>query len=330
MTGAGEPPRGTAPPARLWAVTCLFNPHGAPTRIENFRVFRERLRVPLVTVELAFDGRFALGAGDADILVQLGGGDVMWQKERLLNIAIARVPAGCSAVAVFDADIVLADQDWPARALRALDDAPAVHLFTDVYLLARGVVPRTGAPLHHHGVRRSVAAALAQGIDAAAAFGDPHAGGATRLCWGGAWAYRRDLLARHGLYDAHILFGGDTAIAAACVGEAAMAALQARHAMTPAHRRHYRAWAAGWSSAVAGRVAALPGKAFHLWHGDFANRYTLDHHRTLAALDYDPAADLIGDPDRPWRWSGAKPALESYLADYFAARRDDGAAGPPP
>jgi hypothetical protein len=43
-----------------------------------------------VTVELSFDGRFELAGSDADILIQLSGGAVLWQKERLLNLALKR------------------------------------------------------------------------------------------------------------------------------------------------------------------------------------------------------------------------------------------------
>src|SRR5262245_42591250 len=80
---------------RLWAITSYFNPAGYRNRRENYRLFRERLAVPLVTVEWARDGRFALGPEDAEVLVQVSGGDVLWQKERLLNVALRHLPDDC-------------------------------------------------------------------------------------------------------------------------------------------------------------------------------------------------------------------------------------------
>ena len=53
--------------ATFWAITCYFNPVGYRRRLENYHLFRQRLNVPLVTVELSFDERFQLSAGDADI-----------------------------------------------------------------------------------------------------------------------------------------------------------------------------------------------------------------------------------------------------------------------
>ena len=48
---------------RLWAVTCHFNPCGYHRRIANYRVFRDRLQIPLLTVELSFTGTFELRPG---------------------------------------------------------------------------------------------------------------------------------------------------------------------------------------------------------------------------------------------------------------------------
>jgi hypothetical protein len=72
----------------LWAVTSYFNPAGFRRRRENYRVFRDRLAVPLAAVELSFNGHFELAPQDAEILIQIPGRDVMWQKERLLNVAV--------------------------------------------------------------------------------------------------------------------------------------------------------------------------------------------------------------------------------------------------
>ncbi len=91
---------------RLWAVTAYFNPCRYRTRLENFRTFRERLAVPLVAVELVYGGRPELEAGDANVLVRVEGHNVLWQKERLLNVALSLLPDRCEAVAWVDCDLV--------------------------------------------------------------------------------------------------------------------------------------------------------------------------------------------------------------------------------
>jgi len=82
----------------LWAITCYFNPVRYERRLANYRRFREHLSVPLLTVELCYDGRFDLDDGAADVMLQLPGTDVMWQKERLLNVAVAALPPECTKV----------------------------------------------------------------------------------------------------------------------------------------------------------------------------------------------------------------------------------------
>src|SRR5262249_46941224 len=90
----------------LWAISSYFNPAGFRRKLANYRLFRERLIVPLVTVELAYGPNFQLTEGDADVLVQIRGRDVMWQKERLLNLALQALPGECKNVVALDCDII--------------------------------------------------------------------------------------------------------------------------------------------------------------------------------------------------------------------------------
>jgi hypothetical protein len=44
----------------MWAITSYFNPAGYKLRLSNYRKFRANLGTPLVTVELSFDGTYAV------------------------------------------------------------------------------------------------------------------------------------------------------------------------------------------------------------------------------------------------------------------------------
>src|SRR5262245_24288280 len=96
---------------KLWAITCYFNPVGYRRRLENYLTFRQRLRAPLITVELSYGETFQLARGSAEILIQLRGQDVLWQKERLLNVALAAVPPACDKIAWLDCDVVFERSD---------------------------------------------------------------------------------------------------------------------------------------------------------------------------------------------------------------------------
>ncbi len=192
----------------LWAITSFYNPIGYRRRLLNYREFRARLNVPLVAVELAFDRGFELAAGDADILIQLRGGDVMWQKERLLNLALAAVPPNCRKIAWVDSDVVFDRADWAEATSRLLDRAGIVQPFSHAYDIPP-VSPRAGFRTKDAiAIRGGLVSAIESGGEPAATFAVQPEGG-RRYARGFAWAARRELLERHGFFDECIIGGGD-------------------------------------------------------------------------------------------------------------------------
>ena len=311
-----------SPDGSLWVVTSFFNPAGYCRKLANFRRFRERLGAPLVAVELGFDGRFSLEPRDADVLVRVQDGDVMWQKERLLNIGIGAVPSSCDTVAWVDCDVIFGMPDWPSRARAALERDGLVHLFRDRHNLPRD------APIDRlatwPGPATSVSAVhkLATG---AASPDDLTRNNSTleiRATSGLAWAMRRETLARLRLYDACIVGGGDRTILCAALGRFDLAVRAQR--MNARRAEHYLAWARPFFAAVDGRVESLPGAAFHLWHGQLEDRRYATRADHLA--DFDPFSDIAPAADGCWRWSSDKPGLHAALRQYFHDRDEDGEA----
>lgn len=312
------------PPARgsLWAITSYFNPAGYRCRGQNYRRFRERLAVPLVTVELSFGGDFELRPGDADILVQIRGGDIMWQKERLLNIGMKRVPVECRKIAWMDCDLLFADAGWPERASEALEEVSLLHLFQECSDLPRGATPdKRGGEATGVSAPSMVYRIVAEGDapeDLLLRFPRVER---TATC-GLAWASRREVLEAHGFYDACILGSGDRAILSAALGrfECCTRGIQ----MNARREAHYLAWARPYFETVGGRIGYLSGRVFHLWHGEIRDRRYGERDRGLAALDFDPVADIALDPEGAWRWSSNKRELHAFVRDYFTSRNEDG------
>lgn len=309
--------------AELWAVTSYFNPEGYQRRRQNYRVFRERLKAPLAAIELSFDGRFELGPGDADLLIQLHGGDVMWQKERLLNFAIARLPAACRAVAWLDCDIVFSDDSWPEQALEQLRTFPLLHLFRYPYDLG----PDGDLSQPDSLPQRHLSESFVQGVNSGRAdwhslvVAEPRVSGGWAA--GLAWAMTRDLWSRHGLYDASILGGADRMIAAAAYGMFDVP--QRRFQMSDAQMEHYLAWAEPFHASVQGRAACLQESVFHLWHGDIANRRRPEiRFGGFSQFGFDPQMDIVADETGLWRWSSEKPEMHQFVRNYFAVRKEDG------
>lgn len=305
----------------LWSITCHFNPCRYSTKLANYRTFRRHLRTPLVTVELVFDGVGELRPGDADRLVTLRGGDVLWQKERLLNVALASLPASCDAVAWVDADVVFLRDDWPAAAAAMLERLPLLQPFSHMVSL-----PREGS-LDEAAVippqRVAVARAIAESRCSPAALSENGASMQFAVASGRAWVIRRDVLDRHGLYDAMVVGSGDKMIHLAALGMAER--VPSAYSMNDRQAAHYLEWARPFHDAIGGRVGYVEGSVVHLWHGSMTARRYNQRHVDFARFDFDPRADIRIDAGGCWRWNSDKPAMHAFVTDYFAGRNEDGA-----
>jgi hypothetical protein len=312
--------RTNAPYADVWAVTSYFNPARFKRRLANYHVFRRHLAVPLVTVELSFDGTFDLQSGDADVLIQLHGRDVMWQKERLLNIGFRHVPASCRKIAWLDCDVVFGSDDWKLRASQALEQCAIVHLFDERHDLAPDAQTDRRPTPNAEATAFSSIYKLAAGRAVPDEFRRMGVVGALRSTTGLAWAARRELLDRHGLYDACIAGSGDKANACGALGRLDDAIVA--HRMNSRRAEHYLAWARPFSHAVQHAVGYVPGAIFHLWHGDLANRRYAERPSWLER--FDPFTDIALDRNDCWRWSSHEADLHTTLRRYFESRLEDG------
>ena len=292
----------------LHAVTCLFNPCGYRRLVENHRTFAAALArqgVPLTTVELSFDGRFEVPGS-----VRLFGDPAvhtLWQKERLLNVGIESLPPEVDKVAWVDADLLFLNPDWAADTERVLEDYPVCQPYRRAHMTdAAGRVASS---------RRSIGQALAEGLTPT---------------WkdhpGFAWAARRELIAAGGpggggLYDRHVVGGGDRAMALAWLGRPKSDGPQDR---APRWWADYLAWAEPQAAATGGTIGVAGGDVVHLYHGEKADRRYQERVAYLSDHDFDPAADLERGHGGLWRWASDKPAMHRAVRRYFERRNDDG------
>jgi hypothetical protein len=155
----------------LWAITCYFNPIGYRRRLVNYKIFREHLDIPLVAVELAYGPGFELEEKDADILVQLRSEDILWQKERLLNVALQALPSTCRKVVWVDCDVVFESTDWAERTSLLLDRFMLVQPFSQLHCMPSEWQPGHGRLLGSV-VWLSVPFRIASGMTVAAWIGN--------------------------------------------------------------------------------------------------------------------------------------------------------------
>jgi hypothetical protein len=282
----------------------------------NYRLFRERLGLPLVAVELAYGPDFELADEDAEILIRRRGGDVLWQKERLLNIALQALPDTCRKVAWVDCDVVFESADWSARTSLLLDRFKLVQPFSHLHRMPPDWEPGRELTVESE-LLHSVPFLIASGVPVATCLGTPAS--QMQCSPGYVWAANREFLKEHQLYDACIVGGADSAIVRAAYGRFEDA-LRLQHL----NRDHYLAWAAPFHDAVRSNVAFVDGNLFHLWHGKSVHRGYRERNEGLARFRFDPSTDVAVDQSGVWRWSSDKSEMHEFVRNYFASRKEDG------
>ena len=303
---------------RLCVLAVHFNALGYRTPRVNFLRFLEPLvrgRAHVVVAEGLYADVPPLPAAvrEAETWVGVPCEGGLWQKERLLNVALERVPDSCSAVAWLDGDVLFGDPRWMPKAVEALDGGQRfVQPFHNFVRLPRQ--PDAAGGLVWAGYGYQVAR------DSRAAGQDWVTHGHTGLAWAGP----ADLLRSTGLYDRWISGTGDHLMAHAMTSTVdSPCVAEALGADTPGHRDFSR-WAAGWASAGPAGVGCLEGAIFQLWHGEYGNRRYLEREADLRALGYDPRADLELTHEGAWRLRPGRRDINDWADALLGDRREDG------
>jgi hypothetical protein len=305
----------------LQVITTYYNPCGYRTRRRNYDIFAATLRlsgIPLLTIECAF-GTQPFSLGPALDVVQIRSRSLIWQKERLLNLAVSWLPKSVRFVAWLDCDLLFENPQWAFETVSALRAYPLVQVFEQCNRLPR----QNLAGIERGDVCRSFGS-LAPNDPSLLSTGNFDDHGHT----GYGWAARRELLDAHGLYAYAIAGSGDHYIAHAALGDIDGTCIQRMMANDPTLLRHFADWARPFYRSVRGRVGVgvVPGTVYHLWHGDLKHRHYMDRHIEIAKVGFDPYTDLVATPGRPLEWKPGlrKPELNRIFMQYFSARREDG------
>ena len=298
----------------LWGITSYFNWRHFATKRINYNKFRTQFvktGVRLLTIECALNGEPFELSGVSDV-IQVRTNSIMWQKERLLNIALEYLGHECRFVAWIDCDVLLQNPRWHIDTERALESACVIQMFGRVARLTRDALASTGSSKFSRGFVDALRDSLEKK-------GAPASPGDT----GFAWAARREVLeAIDGLYDAAIVGGADRLMAQAWFGasESPIARLIAVGELQP----HYENWARRAYKVVQGSVSSIQGDLLHLWHGEISNRLYLDRHQQVASLGFDPMKNLVKNFHGCWEWCSSDSGFQQWMESYFMKRREDG------
>ena len=267
----------------------------------------------------------------------------LWHKERMINIAVSRLPDDWAYVAVVDADVTFINPDWVHETLQQLQHHQVVQMFTHAFdigpngqpvanfqsfayswLLDLDKLPTRDA-FHGRG--------YSSGVSSGHGYGSRHGYGSgisghgygkgVGAYWhpGFCWAYRREAWNKlGGLLDINIVGGGDYMMAFALVGEMERT-IEPNTGVD--YKRISRQWAKN-AEAIQLDIGAVPGTIAHHWHGPKVARGYFDRWKILSDNQFDPLTDLRYDYQMLYQLAGNKPRLRDDLRRYFRARNEDG------
>lgn len=286
----------------LALITCIFNPTNSKKLKQNYIEFRKKLNHPIVTVELAFNDQ-EFFVEDA---IQIRGNEknVMWQKERLLNIALESLPSNVDKVAWLDADIVFQNENWLKETEQKLDHHKVVQPFESVFETTQFREP------------------VNQGMS----FGKFKSLYSIEHPWpqpwprvGVAWAAQRNVL-KNGFFDRHVLGASDTYQLLSWLH---MWDHEMIGRMNPYLRKEFLLWAWDSAEAVNGDIGFVSGNIEHLPHGTACGRKYYERDQILVEQEFHPSQDITLDENQIYQWNSDKISLHSKVKQYFYNRNED-------
>ncbi|WP_147127590.1 hypothetical protein [Shimia ponticola] len=295
---------------RVALVSCFFNSTGSSRLVENLRAFVDGLGVykpALHLVECLPPGQRSALDG-LDNLHVVHAESVLWQKERLLNLAVESLPDSVEAVVWCDTDIIFADPDWVPQTLEKLQDVDVLQPFRHV-----AQVPRLGdAPVE------SYASAVTENPDLAGLRFHQH--GHT----GYAWGIRRDVIQSVGFFDECVIGGADHVMAHAFTGTPRCDCIPPLLGTESRLQRSYEAWADRlWAEHGPLKMGFLDLDIEHRRHGSDKGRKYLVRNKLLEMSGFDPSQHLVRNQWDCWEWSPSATAQRDLVKAYFSQRKED-------
>lgn len=297
-------------------ITCFFNPNDCPYRLSNYKNFHQYMKsidMPVYAVEMVFgNNEFQLTSEDATWLKQIRGTHLMFQKERMLNIALDALPPKYDQVIWLDCDLYFFEEDWVDRVADSLKKYKVIQPYNICVALPKchiSVVDKWQTIYYDTWGSGRIKRGFSYYYSKRKTFPNLHHGHL-----GYAWAARREFLEKHRFYDVIVSGAGDLFMTMAFVG--AFGWLDYPKELvyyTPEACDHYFKWALPVYDDVKGEIGYTNDIIFHMWHGDINNRNYLGWTQNLQMHRFDPSVDLQLSSDGFWEWATDKPRLHKAM-----------------
>lgn len=271
---------------KFHVITTIFNPAAFDTRIALYNAFKQHMSdsgVRLWTVEVAQGATpFAVTEAGDPYALQLRTSEILWHKERSLNLLAQRLPHDWEYLCWVDADIEFPNwrkgKSWVEDTWSALQIYKIVQLFHTCLDLG----PNYEVLDKHTGFGYSyqMGAPFTPGYGT---FWHPgYAWGCTREAWDGMG----------GLVDFAVLGAGDHHMATAWIGKVDVSI---HGKMSGPYFDKLRQYQAVCEKAIRQDIGFVSNTILHYWHGKKKDRRYQDRWKILTGNAFDPSADIKND-----------------------------------
>lgn len=299
----------------LHVIVPIFNPCRRKSHEKNARKFLKHLvhhGVQAWVVECTYGDSYPAYANIPGINhIHVKAHTVLWIKEKLVNLAIARLPHSAKYIAWIDADIEFLRPTWAEDTVHALQH----HEFVQPWEHCVDLGPEPGQILDTHysfcrqwRKERHTTDKLGK---SGYRFAHP----------GFAWAATRSALEHvGGLIETAALGAGDHHQALALIGKAAQSI---PGGLPEGYAKPILEWERRAVAHVRGNIGFVPGTIQHSYHGPKPDRNYIGRWAILQKNGFDPATDLKINTYGVWELAGNKPELRRDIHQYFNDRNED-------
>ncbi len=314
-------------PGSFWGITAFFNPVGYKNKYENYKIFRESSKkqgLNLIAVELAFKNKqFELKKEDAEILIQLRAEDnnILWQKERLINIGIEKLPKDCDKFAWLDADIIFCNNEWVKETCKLLENYAIIQPFEYSIRLPKGIYNLNpekiilGSEIELENFKSRGIASMVNKVGKEILEKSVNFHGIPGFVWAG----RKEIFDKYGLFDK-----------AQC-SDCLMAHIFYKNRINKSMRKSINTniekslyeWKKNIFPKIKGSIFFSKGIILHLWHGKIKDRYYVTCDKILKDYDFEPEKDMKIDDNKCWAWASNKQILHKEIKNYFFIKNEE-------
>ena len=275
-------------------ITSYFNFTNSVRIKDNYNKFRKHFPYKLHTAELAIgEQEFFI---EDSIKFRGDTNNLVWQKERLLNLLIENLPSNTDIIVWVDCDIIFNNNNLHKDIDKTLNTYPVAQCFENVF-------ENSNNSTHNN-------------VSFAKDYLSPD-----KQDWpaiGFSWAIRKSVI-DDGLFDYDVLGNNDALQLIAWLG---WWDHQQVLVLPPKMRRKYLLWAKKNNENVNGQIGCIRGGIEHLYHGNTANRQYWAKNQILQNHDYDPDQDIKTNKGLI-ELKTNKPDFGKDILQYFIDRNDD-------